>query len=195
MGRAACGWRRHLCYRARGAEGQPVPDDRDNRVRIKACIGPGELDASLHEELARLQPYFGCPAEELFGQGATLWIASLDHKPACFIWAQPGDSPGEFPLPHAHTDVVLGRAVTLPSVRGGGVAAQAVKMITARLRESGATGVLASCLDWNWFSRKALERAGFEFFGSAYQRRQKRETRSEKREPKFEKRAQGPPST
>lgn len=132
---------------------------------IKMFTSWDTVNKSLRERLGQHKGHFGLELEEMLKMGAYLWIGYVKGDAASFAWTQTGDQVRSHFFPLMSDDVMITRCVTISSYRGLGLFPATLLHIVSTLGARGIRRFYVGCADWNLFSQRGIERAGFKLLG------------------------------
>lgn len=99
----------------------------------------------------------------LYKDGATMYVAKVDSKPAAYLWSitDKGNYTPYFAFfPLVPEDVLLFGGVTLPPYRGQGLMPMLIRHGAYRAKNDGQKVVYATCKVWNTSSFRCIVKAG-----------------------------------
>lgn len=120
-----------------------------------------EVDPKLLQAMEQEKRHMDWSTEEWFSRSWRLWIGTIEGQLAIAGWTRTAEQSNDFFFPITSGCALMWQTVTLPAFRGRGLLSAMLGKVLQTLADEGIKYVYGSCRDFNYSSKRGIERAGY----------------------------------
>lgn len=160
-----CLRRRNLVFQLDGDDFLKHPPPADPPLECRRVSGWEDLPAGLRQRLASGEENIEWGDRNWFNMDRWLWLATLDGEACCLAWMLGPDPGRHFFCAVPSDSEILFQIVVLPEFRGRGLQVRVHRIMMAERLQAGAQRFFIACHEYNYTSRRNIEKLGFRLIG------------------------------
>ncbi|WP_171236705.1 GNAT family N-acetyltransferase [Ruegeria sp. HKCCA6837] len=157
--------RRNLVFQLDGDDFLKNPPPDDPPLECRRVSGWEDLPASLRQRLESGEENLEWGDRSWFDKDRRLWLATLDGKDCCLAWMLGSDAGKHFFCPVPSDAEILFQMVVLPEFRGNSLQVRVHRIMMAERLQAGTKRFFVACHEYNYTSRRNIEKLGFRLIG------------------------------